>query len=95
MLLLAVIRTKLDLGWGAVFPFGPVARTLGVALLAAPALWLVLPYLDGYGMQLGLGVLFYGAVYIVLARFLGVLSADDLRYAARFVSLRLAKKERK
>lgn len=95
VLLLAVIRVKLGLGWSAVFPFGPVARTFGVALLAAPALWLVLPHLDGYGMQLGLGVLFYGGVYIALARFLGVLSADDLRYAARFISLRLAKKERK
>jgi len=95
VLLLAVIRRTLDLSWGAVFPFGPVGRALAVAALAAPPLWFVLPYLDGYALQLGAGLALYFAVYVPLARFTGVISAADLRYALRFVSLQLARKEDK
>lgn len=94
VILLSVIRRSLDLSWGGVFPLAPVARALFVAVLAAPPLWFVLPHIDGYALQLGVGLPVYFAVYLLLARFTGVVTAADLRYALRFVTLRLAKKQK-
>lgn len=93
-LLLVVVREKLSLSWGRVFPFGGVLRAGAVALAAAPALLLVLPLLDGAVATLVGGLLVYGVAYVALALAARVLSVDDLRYAAAFVSLRLAKKEK-
>lgn len=93
-MLLAVIRRHLGLGWGGVFPWWPVLRAAAVAVAAAPVLWLVVPWLDGDGLRLAVGTPVYALAYVLLARVTGVLTADDLRYAARFVSLRLARDDK-
>lgn len=94
VLLLAVIRRHLGLGWGGVFPYAPVLRAVAVAVAAAPVLWPVLVGFESDGVQLAVGTVAYALAYVLLARLFGVLTADDLRYAGRFVSLRLARRDK-
>lgn len=93
VIMLSVIRSQLALSWREVFPLGAVLRTLGVALLASPVLALVLPWLDGAVVELLVGLSSYAVVYILLALAAGILTGADLRFAARFISLRLASKD--
>lgn len=94
VIMLAVIREKLALSWARVLPFGGVLRAAAVALLAAPALLLVLPWLDGAVVELTVGLGVYLSTYVALALFTRVVTRDDLRFALRFVTLRLATKNK-
>lgn len=88
-LLLAVIRRELDLRWSTVMPWLRAAAPLGVAAVAAVPLALVLPWLPSDGVALAAGSAGYFAVYLVLGRMVGLLSAADLRYVLHFLTGRM------
>jgi O-antigen/teichoic acid export membrane protein len=100
VILLYVIRHQLSIGWKQVFPYRAVGHALAIAVVAAVPLALAAPsLLDATGHRLtddiialagGGGV--YLAIYLVLGRLGGLISADDLRYLVDFLTGRLAKR---
>lgn len=89
LFLLRRVKTVLDIGWRALFPWGALSRLLGVAVavgaLTYPTLLLPLPSLltmIAFGMV-------YVSAYLLFAFKLGILEQEDIELARDWVSLRI------
>jgi O-antigen/teichoic acid export membrane protein len=91
-MLLAELKSRLGISWLRVFPYLQVARTAGIAAVAALPLLAVAWFVQGDGPRLGLGLAVFVPVFILLGRVTGIVSQEDLRYALDYVTLRLGRR---
>lgn len=92
--LLKAVRRELSVGWGGIFPYGPVLRALLVACVAAVPLIFIAPAIGSDGLTLALGLPIYAVLYVICGLASGVLHVDDLRYVGDYLSGRLVRKAR-
>ena len=89
-ILLMCIKRRLDVEH--IFPVRPVAKTLGVAVLAGLPVYAIHRVVEGDLANLAIGFPCYLVIYLGLALWSGILSRSDLRYVLELVTGRLMKR---
>jgi O-antigen/teichoic acid export membrane protein len=88
VMLLARIRIHLGLAWTRIMPFGRLGRTMLVAAVAGLPLIAIARLVPGDVPQLLAGAAIMAPLYLWTARWAGIITAGDLSYVGRLLSLR-------